>query len=245
MGRLLRAACAFLLAGCALPAAAETLRVGASHALAPAMADIATTFQRRTGHALVLAHGNSAALAAGDHDVLLVAGDDAAQQAQVDGLAAQPPRLFAEGRLVAMTTADFPAADWQQWVRHPGIQHVALIDPQRSAHGQEARNALASLGVIERLRPRLLIAADAPAALALLREGKAQLAILPMALARTPLPGANVGELPEESYRLLPHYVVPLQRGTRRAPAALAALQDFLFAPDARDLLRRYGYRLP
>lgn len=249
MGRTFQALVAAALLACTgLAGAGERLQVAASHALQPALAGLAPLFERRTGHSLVVTYGNSSAFTSGNStafDVLLLAGADEVQLAQVNGLATGTPRLFALGRLAAITSADFPAADWQQWVRSQHLQAVAMVDPSLSAHGRESAGALTALGVIERLRPKIRTVYNAPAALALLREGKVELAIVPMALAREPIPGTNVGELPEDSYRLLPHHVVLTPQAARRAPAASAALAAFLFEPDGRDILRRHGYRLP
>ncbi|MFP5384062.1 MAG: molybdate ABC transporter substrate-binding protein [Gammaproteobacteria bacterium] len=230
--------------------AAERLSIAVDTGLKPALVDISAIFTRKTGIRVDINADASGLLAKAiengtTYDLLLTADEDTARNLVATGLVDGDVAVFAYGRLVAVTAAGYPVDDWQQWIRSPRIERIALPDPATSPHGREAMNALQALGLIERVRGRLVPVRDAAEAVAQALDGRAAIAFAPAALLRNPEANVQVMDLPPKSYRLLAHTVGVTTSGTRRAPDASRQFTAFLASPDARDILLRHGYRLP
>lgn len=254
MGRCLRNVFAIVITATlytiASTAAAEQLSIAIDSGLKPVMVDIGSLFTRKTGIRIDVSDDASDKLAKAIEngktwDLLLVADEETAGRLAAMGLVDANVRVFAHGRLAAVTATDYPVNDWQQWIRSSRIERIALPDPASSPHGREVLRALQALGLIERVRERLAPIGTTSEIIAEAQDGRAAIAFVPAALLPGPEGNMQSIDLPPKSYRLLPHTVAVTTAGTKRAPDASRQFADFLSSPDARDILRRHGYRLP
>ncbi len=172
---------AFVLAASA-PAAAsgEVVRIAAASSLADVAEDLGAAFTQSTGIATMIIPASSSTLArqiAGGAaaDVFLSADRDWAEWLAGKGrLEAGSLKVFAGNRLVIAVPAGstVKAADLEGCLKMLKHGRVATGDPQHVPLGKYARDALQRQGVWDEVRPRLLPADNARAALRLVSTGQ-------------------------------------------------------------------------
>ena len=146
-------------------------------------------------------------------------------------------------RLVLVAPADQPG----DVALAPGVDLLARLgpagriatgDPASVPVGRYAQAALTSLGVWDRVAPRLARAENVRAALLLVERGEAPLGIV-YATDAMAAPGVRVvGTFPDGSH---PPITYPFAL-TRNAGPGAAALLAFLVGPDAAPSWRRLGF---
>ena len=157
-------------------------------------------------------------------------------------------RTFATGRLVLWTTrADLDVADIPGAVRSSLTRKIALAQPRTAPYGRAAQAALERLDVWKIAQPKIVIGESIAQTAQFVETGNADAGFVALSLVLSP-PLVNKGrwhEVPPELYDRvsLDHAVVLTHRGTRN-PTAQRYL-DFLQSPAAREILRRFGYRVP
>lgn len=127
----------------------------------------------------------------------------------------------------------------------PSIRRVAIANPRHAPYGQRAEEALRTAGVWDALQGRLVFGENIAQTAQFVQTGNADVGLIALSLALHP-------ELAQRGGHALVDDALhaPLEQGfviTRRAAGnALAqAFAAFVAAPQARDILGRYGFVLP
>jgi molybdate transport system substrate-binding protein len=112
-------------------------------------------------------------------------------------------------------------------------------------YGAAAEAALRAAGVLDAVRPRLVLGQSAQQAAQFAQSGSAQAALLPLSLALAP-PLAEEGRfvaVPEHGHPSIKQAGVVLAGA--RDPALARAFTGWILGREGRALLRRSGYGLP
>lgn len=235
------------LLGCA--AAPGIIRVAAASDLKFALGELAQQYEAKGQQRVQLSLGSSGQFAQQIRQGLPVDLYMAADEAFVFGLAdAGLTRdrgvLYALGRIAAVvgsasSLALDPALRALQ-AAGSAIRHFAIASPEHAPYGRAAREALEGLGLWQWAQPRLVLGENIAQATQFVTSGAAQAGITALSLALAP-----------EVSRLARHLVLPQHLHSplrqrmvllKSAGAPAADFYQFLQSPDARVVLRRYGF---
>lgn len=237
----------FPLTFCAWVQAAQVQVAVASNFAAPMQA-IATLFAKDTGHKAVLVVGSTGKLATqvrhgAPFAVLLAADSQTPAQLAADGLAvAHSQFTYAQGQL-ALWSAQPGGVDVQGAVlAAPLPGKLAMADARLAPYGAAAAQVLAARGLAEAVRPYLVVGENIGQTFQFVKTGNAALGFV--ALSQIMVDGkVSLGSawvVPAQLYAPLKQDAILLNPGAQQ-PAALALLQ-FLQGPQARQVMRAYGY---
>ena len=251
----LRSALALLLAfglGASLRAAPRPLSVAAAADLQFALPEVAAAFEKAHPDVdVAVTYGSSGAFYAqirnGAPFDLFLSADEAFPQKLVQaGLAiARSSLRYSRGRLVLWVPRDSPIPLERLGVKallDPAAKRVAIANPRHAPYGQAAEAALAKLGLLAAVKPRLVYGENIAQTAQFVQTGAADIGILALSLAQAPTlagRGRSV-EIPLDAYPPLEQGAVILSHA--QDPAAAWAFRDFLRSPEGAAILRRYGF---
>jgi molybdate transport system substrate-binding protein len=251
----MRAAAAFGIAvalwGCEardVPAGPERVTLFAAASLAPVLTRVAELHEARTGDRVVASFASSALLAkqidAGAPADVFVSADTR----WIDWLAerhrTRPASSFplAKNTLVIVAPRDAPftlGADGPRSLARAFAGHLALGDPEHVPLGAYARQALESCGAWEEIAPRVIGAADARGALALVERGECAAGILYASDAKGSERITVVAEIPGSWHEPIVYVAAVVSDAER---AAVARFLETLRSAEARSLFAEHGF---
>lgn len=227
--------------------AAEAQVAVAANFTEPAKA-IAERFRARTGHVAVLSFGSSgqfyAQIANGaPFEVFLSADRERPEKAEADGLAVAGTRFtYARGRLVLWSPTPGLVDGRGQVLRSDRFHKLSIADPKLAPYGEAAVQAMRGLGVYDRVQPRLVLGTSITQAYQFVRSGAAELGFVALSQVADEKGGSR-WVVPAADHDPIDQQAVLLKPGAND-PAAKAFLA-FLKGPEARAIIRRYGYEVP
>ena len=256
IGRI-RAWARAVAAACLLAAPAvaqEGPRIAAASDLQFALDEIAAAFRAETGAGVTVVYGSSGNFTrqiqqGAPFEMFLSADEGFVFQLADAGLTRDRGELYAEGRIVIFAPAGSPLrADaalegLREALATGRIARFAIANPEHAPYGRAAEQVLKGQGLWDAVRPRLVLGENVSQAAQFALSGSAQGGIFAYSLALSPMVGGR------GSYALLPaEWHAPLlQRMVllRKAGPVAARFYDFVRAPTARAVLRKYGFVLP
>lgn len=239
-----------LLAAASAPAevsAAEVKVAVAANFTEPAR-EIAARFKARTGHDAVLAFGSSGQfyvqIANGaPFEVFLSADAERPQKAEAEGLAIAGSRFtYAVGRLVLFSRTPGLVDGRGAVLRGGRFQRLAIADPRTAPYGVAAIETLQRLGLAETLAPKLVQGTSITQAWQFVDTGAAELGFVALSQVAA-VKGGSRWIVPEAEHTPIAQQAVLLKAGAAN-PAARAFLA-FLRGPEAKAVIRGYGYGVP
>jgi molybdate transport system substrate-binding protein len=232
------------------PAVAQRARltVYAAADLAFALKEIAAAFERTNGVDVTLVLGSTGNLA---HQIEHGAPADvffAANVAFIDRLLErgavlrETRAIYAQGRIVLATakSAGTKLTDLRQ-LTEPRVRRVAIANPLHAPYGKAAEEALQRVGVLDAVRPKLILAENIRQALQFIQTGSADAGIVAL----------SVADVPEiEWVAIDPALHNPLNQAAavvRRSahPELANAFVKFVIGPEGRPIMKRFGFILP
>lgn len=155
-------------------------------------------------------------------------------------------RTFAIGRLVLWTTKpgiEIPSIE--SVVRNPAISRIAIANPETAPYGTAAEQALEKLGLLAEARPKLVRGETISQTAQFVETGNADAGFVALSLVLSPKlkDRGRWLEVPAALYGSLEQGAVLTSEG-KNNPAARRYL-EFLGSPEARAVLKRFGYGLP
>lgn len=239
---------ATLLLLVAAPAfAAETKVAVAANFTEPAR-EIATRFKARTGHDAILSFGASgqfyAQIANGaPFEVFLSADRERPEKAEADGLSVAGSRFtYAVGRLVLYSKTPGLVDGRGAVLRSGRFQKIAIADPRTAPYGVAAIETMRRLGVEAQLRPKLVQGASITQTYQFVDTGAAELGFVALSQVVS-VKGGSRWVVPAVSHTPIDQQAVLLKTGA--GSAAARAFMAFLKGPEARAIIRSYGYETP
>ncbi|MGO8752617.1 MAG: molybdate ABC transporter substrate-binding protein [Thermoguttaceae bacterium] len=122
----------------------------------------------------------------------------------------------------------------------PGIEHLALAEPQSVPAGIYAKQALTKLGLWDQLKPKVVSAADVRRALGYVETGSAEAGIVYATDAAVSKNVRVVAEIPEKLTGPVRYPVVLLKHGENSDAAQL--YWRHLSSPVAAKVFQKYGF---
>jgi molybdate transport system substrate-binding protein len=233
--------------------AAQKTRVAAAADLKFALDELRTIYQKQTGSDIEVTYGSSgnffAQIQSGaPFDVFLSADVEYPRKLEAAGLA-EPRTLerYAVGRIVIWmpqdSRVDLPALGWKALLA-PGIQKIAIANPEHAPYGRAAVAALRDAGIYEEARPKLVYGENIAQAAQFVASGNAQAGILALSLAISPpmRPGKR-WEIPANSYPPIEQAAIILKSARNKEGAR--AFLAFLKSAEAAKILESYGFSSP
>ncbi len=164
---------------------------------------------------------------------------------EAEGFAASKVQLYAVGRIVLWSPSRDASALTLSDLADPGIQKIAIANPQHAPYGKRAEEALKATGMWEKIQSKLVYGENVAQAAQFVQSGNAQVGIIALSLALSP-------ELAKQGdYALiLDKLYQPLEQGfiiTRHAVDNSLAREfaRFMAGKDVRAIMARYGFVLP
>lgn len=217
------------------------------------MTEIATEFQKATGHEAKLSFGSSgkafAQIQSGaPFEVYLSASEKYPVELEKAGLIVPGSRfVYAIGKLVLWSATQGYVDDKGEVLKTGNFKHIALADPTHAPYGVVAEEVMTSLGVMDKLRSLFVMGENISQTFQFVTTGNAELGFVALAQVidlNTGKIGSGSGWLiPDELHGPFNQTAVLLQTGAEN-PAA-QALVDFLKSPTARAIIKKYGFGSP
>lgn len=235
-----------LLAAPAAAAAAQVKVAVAANFTEPAR-EIAGRFAARTGHQAVLSSGSSGQFFAqvsqgAPFEVFLSADVERPQRAEASGLAVPGTRFtYATGRLVLWSRTPGLVDGRGAVLSRGGFQKLAIADPKTAPYGLAAVETLRSLGLEDRLRSRLVTGASITQTYQFVDTGAAEVGFVALSQVINHKHGSR-WLAPASRHTPIDQQAVLLKTGA--ANPAARAFMDFLKTPEAKAIIRRYGYEV-
>ena len=234
-------------------AQAQEIRVAAAADLKFALDEAGAQFEKQTGRRIIVSYGSSGNFFAqiqngAPFDVLLSADIEYPRKLEAAGLA-EPQTLYeyAVGRIViwmpATARTDLAKLGWKALLE-PGIERIAIANPEHAPYGRAAVRALRSAGIYEQVRGRLVYGENIAQAAQFVVSGSAQAGILALSLASSPpMRDGKRWEIPASMHDPIEQGGVILKSAKdKEGPRAFLA---FLTSDAGRKILESYGFTLP
>ena len=230
---------------------AEKITVAAAADLKFAMTDLVTAFQKTNPSEQVdVIYGSSGNFSAqiqqaATYDLFFSADVAFPKDLLKGGYASSEVIPYAIGRIVLWSASLDASKMTLESLTDPKITHIAIANPKHAPYGKRAEEALRASGLWEKIEPKLVYGENIAATAQYVQSGNAQVGIIALSLAINPELAAKGG------YYLIPDSLyAPLEQGfiiTKRAADNTLAKRfgDFMSTPDARAIMKKYGFVLP
>ena len=150
--------------------------------------------------------------------------------------------IYAQGRIVLATarSAGTKLTDLRQ-LAEPRVRRVAIANPLHAPYGKAAEEALQRAGVLDAVRPKLILAENIRQALQFLQTGNADAGIVALSVAGVP----EIEWVPVDPalHDPLNQAVAVVRRSAQ--PDLASALVQFVNGPQGRPVMKRFGFVLP
>lgn len=240
------------LGACSKPAADQPkpLRIAAAADLAKAFGEIGPVFQKKTGTEPKYSFGSTGLLAkqieeGGPFDVFAAANVSFAEQVVKAGACdGATKHLYARGRIVvwssSKSTVELPRSIAD--LADPRFTKVAIANPDHAPYGKAAEQALGHAGVLDTVRPKLVLGENVQQTLQFAQTGNVDAAIVALSLAVVAKDGAYV-PVDESLYAPIDQAMVVCKHGGN---AELGKqFTDFVSGAEGRAIMKKYGFLLP
>lgn len=236
-----------ILAVCALPVSADTLRIATASNFAVPMKDLARLYQERFGDRVVLSRGST-----GKHYTQIRNG--APFDAFFAADSERPRRLEEEGRIIPGSRFTYALGRLVLWspqrdyvdpegnvLHHGRFRHLSLANPKLAPYGHAARQVLLKLGLWDVLTPLMVRGENVGQAYQFVASGGAELGFVArsqITRPEAPLPG-SYWMVPEALYDPIEQQVVQLSERP-----SVRRFMEFVRSAVGRTIIESYGYRL-
>ncbi|WP_168072298.1 molybdate ABC transporter substrate-binding protein [Caulobacter sp. SSI4214] len=230
------------LGGAAL---AGEIKVAVAANFTDAAKEIAARFKAKTGHEANLSFGSSGQfytqIANGaPFEVFLSADAERPLKAEAEGLAVPGSRFtYATGRLVLYSKTP-GLVDGKGAVLKTGkFEKLSIADPKTAPYGEAAVETLTKLKLYDALKPKIVQGSSITQAFQYVQTGAAELGFVALSQVINE-PGGSRWLIPAADHAPIDQQAVLLKTG-EKSEAARAFLA-FLKGPEAKAIIRRYGY---
>lgn len=249
MRRLLAAVSALVFTACGhtgAPTPAAQLHVAAAANLTRVLAELGTAYRRRANVEVVPSYGATAQLTqqienGAPFDVFMSADTQHVEELEKRGLAAPGTAdIYARGVLVLWAPK---RPDVQKLDELAGPKNLVIVvaRPELAPYGAASVEALKNMGIWDKVQKRVVYAPSISVAKQWGDTGNGDVAFTAMSL---------IVNQPGNYFLIDPKLYQPIEQEmcVIKNTANLSRARDFeqfVLSPDAREILRRYGYGLP
>ncbi len=233
---------------------ANVPNIAAASDLQFALEEAANDFTRQTGKVVKLSFGSSGnyrrQIAEGAPFELFLSADEAYVYALAkEGKTVDEGVLYALGRIVMFVPKSSPLKsdaefkDLAAALADGRLKKFAIANPEHAPYGRAARQALTHAGLWKTIEPKLVLGENVSQAAQFATSGSAQGGIIAYAQAIAPAITAlgKYALIPAEWHQPLRQRMVLM----RNAGDTAQLFYQYLQSPPAREIFKRYGFRLP
>ncbi|MEY3288586.1 MAG: hypothetical protein RLZZ419_828 [Pseudomonadota bacterium] len=240
---------AFLLFGQSSWSATVLVAVAAN--FSKPMTEIATEFEKATGHSAHLSFGSSGKFVAqmengGPFDVLLSADEKGPEKLEQAGLTVPNTRfVYALGKLVLWSATPGYVDDQGNILTTGGFKHLALADPKLAPYGAAAVEVLKKMKLFDKLSPLFVQGENIAQTYQFISTANAELGFVALSqvIENGKIATGSGWIIPDDQYAPIRQGAVLMKKGAEN-PAA-PALLAYLKSTPALAIIEKYGYVLP
>jgi molybdate transport system substrate-binding protein len=228
--------------------AQPAITVYAAADLDMAFREIKPLFEKATGTRVTLVMGSTGNLAkqiehGAPADVFFAANESFIDDLLKAGAVIPQTRaLYAQGRLVlAMPAASGVTVRELADLLKPEVRRVAIANPAHAPYGRAAQEALESVGVWDRVKPKLVYGENIRHTLQFIETGSVEAGIVALSVAD--VPAVRYVPIDPKLHKPLNQVAAVVKRSAR--PEIGLAFIQFLNGPEGRPIMKRYGFLLP
>lgn len=229
-------------------AAAQDVHVAVAANFIPVLKELGARFEKETGNRVLVSAGSTGKLYAqiangAPYDVMLAADERRPYLLQQKGLAEKGSEfVYAYGRLALWSPRPgFVDADGAI-LKSDRYQRLAMANPKTAPYGAAAKDVLQYLGVYDTARPRIVQGEDIGQTFQFVASGNADLGFVALSQVKAKGGKGSYWLVPPILYPSIAQGAVLLKHGAAN-PAARAFLA-YLKSPPAREIIKRFGYRI-
>ena len=231
---------------------AETLTIAVAANVRYAYDELAVEFKKDTGIDVQSVSGSTGKIASqvkngAPYDVFISADSEAPEALFKDGLAETEPRVYAYGVLVLWTNKDWDLNKGLSLLADAKVQKIAIANPKLAPYGRAAMQALASAQLDAAVEAKLVYGESISQTTQFVDSGAADIGFIAKSVVIAPVMAGKGKwvEVPKGSYEPIAQAVVVLKHSAGPQSANARRFADYLFTPEARAILAKYGYVLP
>jgi molybdate transport system substrate-binding protein len=215
-----------------------------------AMAEITEEFQKTTGNPCELITSSSGKLTAqisngAPFDIFLSADARYPNRLFEKGLTSGEPRTYAYGQLVLWTYSDTEFDDFSA-LNDRFVQYIAMANPATAPYGRATKEALEKLNLWDSVQSKLVFGESISQSTQFIETGTANLGFTSMSVVKAPrfVEKGHWIPVPDTLYSRIEQQLVILASAEPKKTIA-EDFVTFLNSQKAREILVKYGYRLP
>lgn len=246
----------FVLGSCSSGAADSpkgTLKVAVAANVQFAIKDIEIAFEKSMDKDIDIIIGSSGKLTAqiqqgAPYDLLLAANMKYPQSLYESGNAATEPTIYGLGTLVLWTLLDDLILDKELAILSKAdINKIAIANPKNAPYGEEAIKVFDYYKIKEMVLPKLVYAESIAQTNQYILTKNCEVGLTAKSVVLSPkMKGKGTWiEVPESAYQPISQGVVLTKYGAENHPDLAQKFYDFLFTNTSKEILERYGYRIP
>ena len=238
-----------LTASLAIRADEATIAVAANFT-AP-MQQIATLFEKDTGHKATLAFGATGKFYAqiingAPFEILLAADDETPARLEKDGQGVAGSRFtYAIGKLALWSTSNDTVDARGEVLKTGKFKHLAIANPKTAPYGTAAIETLNKLGLLPTVQSRFVQGENIAQTHQFVNTGNAELGFVALSqiFKEGQITSGSAWIIPDKLYEPIRQDALLLAKGKDK-PAAIALLA-YLRGDKAKVIIKRFGYDLP
>ena len=240
-----------LLAAYATILRAEEAVIAVAANFSAPMQQIASLFQKDTGHTMKLSFGATGAIYAqikngAPFDVFLSADQSTAQKLALEGLAVPNSRFtYATGQLALWSKQKDLVDGKGQILKSNSIQRIAVANPKLAPYGAAALETITRLGLLNELQPKLVQGDNISQTYQFVFTQNAPIGFVASSqiYANDAITSGSAWIVPSHLYKPIAQDAILLRKGSDNAAAK--ALMLYLKGDKARQIIKSYGYLVP
>ena len=240
-----------LLLSCLLAPAvlADTVQVAVASNFAGAMEQIATAFEKETGHKAQVSNGATGKFYAqikngAPFEVFLSADDTTPAKLDAEGMTVPGTRFtYAIGRLALWSPKPNYVDREGRILKNGGFEHIAIANPKTAPYGAAAIEVMKKMDVLTMLEPKFVQGENIAQTQQFIVSGNAELGFVALSqvFRNEQLTSGSAWMIPEDLHTPIRQDAVLLKTG-RDNPAAKALL-NYLKSEPAVAIMQSLGYK--
>lgn len=226
--------------------ATEPLQVAAAADLNPALQEITTLFQQKTGQSVKINFGSTGLLTrqieqGAPIDLFFAADQSYTDQLRNQGLVLEKSTTsYAQGYLVGWQRADAPVRVTSLTeLTNPAIRRIAIANPEHAPYGKAAIQALQTAKIYDQVQPKLIMGENVSQAFQYINTGNADIGLVAKSLVTSRAEGHSFPIDPALSQPL--NQTLCILKRTRH-PDQSKRLAEFVLSQEGQQILQKYGF---
>lgn len=178
------------------------------------------------------------------YDIYFSADIKYTQRLTEQGLTATKPKLYAIGFIV-LWSHEIDVSKGMSSLNNPKLKKLAIANPDHAPYGKRAQECLQHYKLYDKLKEKIILGENIAQTAQFAQTGNAEIGILALSLVLSPAM-KNQGKyflIDSKSYSPLEQAYVIIKKPTINAETFKFA--RFVASPEARGILKSYGFKLP